>query len=95
MINSDYQQPWLLMYEGYSESNIPVSGQQNKNTKNTYVLKLLLNLVTAGTEALVSRNKFLYACAKKVCRLWAQPHFQQLLIIAEALWSQPVLQVGK
>jgi hypothetical protein len=34
-----------------------------------YICKLLLNVVTAGTEALVSANKFLYACVKEVCRL--------------------------
>jgi hypothetical protein len=70
-------------------------------TKNTYIrlFKLLLNLVTFGIEALVlSRNKFLYACVKEVCRLWAQPRFDtfhQLRIIVEALRSQPVLQKGK
>jgi hypothetical protein len=40
----------------------------------------------------------LYACVKEGCHLWAQPCydiFHQLLIIVEALWSQPVLQVGK
>jgi hypothetical protein len=62
-----------------------------------YVLKLLLNIVTAGIEALVLGNKFLYACVKGVCCLWAQPHFDTFhqLITVEALWSQPVLQVGK
>jgi hypothetical protein len=45
-------------------------------TKNTYIIQLLLNIVTAGIEALVvSGNKFLYACVKEVCRLWAQPRF--------------------
>jgi hypothetical protein len=35
-----------------------------------YILKLLLNVVTTGTEALVvSGNKFLYTCAKEVCSL--------------------------
>jgi hypothetical protein len=61
------------------------------------MLKLLLNVVTAGTETLVSGNK-LYACGKEVCRPWAQPrfdNFHQLLIIAEALWSLPVFKVGK
>jgi hypothetical protein len=34
--------------------------------KDTYVLKLLLNVVSAGIEALVvSGNKILYACVKK------------------------------
>jgi hypothetical protein len=33
------------------------------------ILKILLNVVTAGTEALVSCNKFLYAPVKEVCRL--------------------------
>jgi hypothetical protein len=37
--------------------------------KDTYILKLLLNIVTAGIEAPVtSRNKFLHACIKEVCR---------------------------
>jgi hypothetical protein len=34
--------------------------------KNIYILKLLLEIVTTGTEALVSRNKFLYACACEI-----------------------------
>jgi hypothetical protein len=68
------------------------------STKNKYILKLLLNIVTAWIEALVLGNKFLYACVKDVCRHWAQPRFDtfhQLLIIVEALLSQPVLHVGK
>jgi hypothetical protein len=44
-------------------------------TTNMYTLKLLLNIVIARIEALVSRNKFLYACVKKVCHLCAQSHF--------------------
>jgi hypothetical protein len=67
--------------------------------KNAYILKLLLDVVATGTEPLVvSANKFLYSCAKKVCRLWAQPRFDtfhQLLIFVEALWSQSVLHVCK
>jgi hypothetical protein len=39
--------------------------------KNTNILKLLLDVVTAGIEALVSWNKFLYACVKVVCDLCA------------------------
>jgi hypothetical protein len=38
-------------------------------TKTTCILKLLLNVVTVETEALVSWNKFLYACVKYVYRL--------------------------
>jgi hypothetical protein len=38
-------------------------------TRNMYILKLLLNIVTAGTQALVSGNKILYANVKEVCRL--------------------------
>jgi hypothetical protein len=40
-------------------------------TKNTYILKLFLNYVTAGIETLVSGNtsKSLYACIEEVCRL--------------------------
>jgi hypothetical protein len=30
-----------------------------------YILKLLLKVVIAGIEALVSGNKFVYACVKK------------------------------
>jgi hypothetical protein len=38
--------------------------------KIAYIFKLVfLNVVTAGTDALVSENKFLYACVKEVCRL--------------------------
>jgi hypothetical protein len=58
-------------------------------TKNMYILKLLLNVATARTEALVILgNKFLYACVKDGCCLQAQPHFDtfhQLLIIVEVL----------
>jgi hypothetical protein len=44
--------------------------KKNVFTKNTYMLKLLLNIVTARIETLVaSGNKFLYACVKEVCRL--------------------------
>jgi hypothetical protein len=64
-----------------------------------YILKLLLDVVTAGLETLVvSGYKLLYGCVKEVCRLWAQPRFytsNPLLVIVEALWLQPVLQVGK
>jgi predicted hydrocarbon binding protein len=53
--------------------------------KNTYVLELLLNVVTAGTETLtVLGNKLFYACGKEVCSLLAKKHFDtihQLLII--------------
>jgi hypothetical protein len=39
-------------------------------TKNMYVLKQLLNIVTAGIEApVILGNKFLYACVKEVYRL--------------------------
>jgi hypothetical protein len=67
--------------------------------KYTYILKLLLNVVTVGIETLVvSKNTFLYACVKEVCCLWTQPRldtFHQLFNIVEALWSHPVLQIGK
>jgi hypothetical protein len=37
---------------------------------NMYILKLLLNIVTAGIEALViSGKKFLFACVKEICHL--------------------------
>jgi hypothetical protein len=58
-------------------------------TKYKYILQLLLNVVSAWIEArVVSRNKFLYACVKEVCRHWAQPRFDtfhQLLIIVEPI----------
>jgi hypothetical protein len=37
--------------------------------KNTYILTLLLDVVTAGIEALVSGNQFLHAPVKEFCRL--------------------------
>jgi hypothetical protein len=41
--------------------------------KNTCIIKILLNVVCAGIEELLSRNKFLNTCVKGVCRLrtWA------------------------
>jgi hypothetical protein len=56
--------------------------------KKLYILKLFLNVVTAGIEGLViSGIKFLYACIKEVCRLWAQLRFDifhELLTTVEA-----------
>jgi hypothetical protein len=50
-------------------------------TKNTYILKLFLSLVTAGTEALlILGNKFLYACVKEIYRQRSQSHFDTLKI---------------
>jgi hypothetical protein len=43
-----------------------------------YILKLLLNVVIAGIETLLSGIKFLYACVKVVT-------FHKLVIIAEVL----------
>jgi hypothetical protein len=93
------------MYEGYSESNFLWAVNKTSHdkkllyTKNTYILKLLLNAVTVEIKTLVVlRNTFLHACVKEVCRMWAQPRFDifhQLLITVEALWSEPALQVGK
>jgi hypothetical protein len=58
-------------------------------TKNSYILKLILNTGIARIEALViSGSKFLYARVKEVCCLQAQPRsdtFPQLPIIVEAL----------
>jgi hypothetical protein len=34
-----------------------------------YILKLIFSVVIARTEALVSGNKFQYACVKEVCEL--------------------------
>jgi hypothetical protein len=48
---------------------------RKNNKKKPYIIKLLLNVVTAGIEALVSVNKFFYACVKVVCHLWSQPRF--------------------
>jgi hypothetical protein len=52
------------------------------------MFKLLLNIVTTGTETLVvSGNQFLHACVKEVVHLSAQPHFDSFhqLITVEAL----------
>jgi hypothetical protein len=60
-----------LKYEGYSESNLrwAVNKTMRKNLlylKNTYILKLLLNVVTAGIEALVVLGiKFCMPVSKK------------------------------
>jgi hypothetical protein len=67
-------------------------------TKNAKILKLLLNIVIIGTQALVIQgSKFLYACVKEICHLQAQPCFgtYNQLIIVDALCSQPALQVVK
>jgi hypothetical protein len=93
---------FLTIYRGYLECNLQWAVNKTRNekdkillyTKDLYILELLLNIVTAEIEALViSGNKFLYACVKDVCHLWVRPRFdtfRQLLIIVEALWSQPV-----
>jgi hypothetical protein len=67
----------------YSESSLQwwavnKTCNEKKNllyTKNTYILKWLLNVVTARIEAVAWRNKFLYAYVKEICHLWAQPRF--------------------
>jgi hypothetical protein len=65
----------ILFYKGISENNLrrPVNKTNNEKellyTRNTYILKLLFNVVIAGIKTLVSGNKFLYACVKKVDRL--------------------------
>jgi hypothetical protein len=39
-------------------------------TESTYILKLLLNIVTDRTEVpIISENKFLYAFVKEACHL--------------------------
>jgi hypothetical protein len=69
---------WLalcLFEKGYLESNLWQAVNKTSNEKkiplhikNMYILKLLLNVVNAGIEALVKMgNKFLYACVKEVC----------------------------
>jgi hypothetical protein len=65
--------------------------------KNTYVLKLVLNIVIAGIEALfVSGKKFLSACVKQsaACELSHvfKPYINSLV---DALSSQPIFQAGK
>jgi hypothetical protein len=50
---------------------LPKQAARKRNliyTKNTYILKLLLHVVSARTEALVILgSKFLCACVKEVC----------------------------
>jgi hypothetical protein len=54
-------------YEDYSESNLRWAvNETNEKNIYKYIHKLLLNIVTAGIEALVLGNKFLYACVKEV-----------------------------
>jgi hypothetical protein len=83
------------MYEGYSKKvtsgellTKEATSKMYYIQKNTYILKLLLNVITAEIEELLSGNKFLYACVKEVCHLLAKPRFDtfhQLLIISGAL----------
>jgi hypothetical protein len=90
---------YAYTYEGYSESNFQwIINKRSMRKKLLYTKNTcILNLVTTGTEALVSGNKFSYAFVREICRLWAQPRFDAFheLIIVEALWSQPVFPVGK
>jgi hypothetical protein len=72
-----------IKYEGYSESNLRLSVKKTSNEK----IKLLINVVIAGIETLVSGNTFLYASVREVCRLFAQSRsdtFHHLLTV-EAL----------
>jgi hypothetical protein len=64
------------IYEGYSESNLQRAVNKKVMrkyilfyTKNTYIIKVILNVVTPGIEVLVLEDKFMYACIKEVCRL--------------------------
>jgi hypothetical protein len=51
--------------------------QAMRNKNNTYILKLLLNVVTAGIETLIiTGNKFLYVCVKEICCLSAESRFE-------------------
>jgi hypothetical protein len=59
-------------YMRFTSYELLTKQEMRKNflyTKNICILKLILNVVTAGIEALVSGNKFLYACVKEICRL--------------------------
>jgi hypothetical protein len=38
-------------------------------TKNTYTIRILINVVPAGNETLVLVNKFLYAFMDRLCGL--------------------------
>jgi hypothetical protein len=77
------QYAWLLrIYKSYSENNFWWTVNKTSNerkqislyTRNECILKLLVNLVITRIEArVVSGSKFLYACVKEVCHLWAQP----------------------
>jgi hypothetical protein len=55
-------------------------------TKNMYILKLLLNVVTAGIGALVLGNNFCTPVSKKRAQLHFDT-FHQLLITVEAVIS--------
>jgi hypothetical protein len=62
------------LHKGYWENSIRSAVNKSGNEKkilyeNTYILKTILNVVTAEIEALVVLgNKFLYACVKEICR---------------------------
>jgi hypothetical protein len=91
-------------YESYLESNLQWSVNQTRNGgKLLYIKKYVhtqaISHVTSGNEALVvSGNKVLYVCVKEVWPLCAQQcfdTFHKLLITVHALWSIPVIQIGK
>jgi hypothetical protein len=87
---------WTMLCKGYSASNLWWA--VNKTTRKNFVTYEKHIIVAAGIEALlISWRKFLYACVKEVCHLFAQPHFDTFcqVIIIEVPWSQPFLWVGK
>jgi hypothetical protein len=56
-------------------------------TENTYILKPLLDIVTAAIEAIIIlENKFLFDCLKEVYRLWVHPRLD-----AYFCWNAPIL----
>jgi hypothetical protein len=65
--NNNHELGRVFLYYGYSKSSIgelltkQAMGKRVLHIKNTYMLKLIINLLTDETEAIVSGNKFLYS----------------------------------
>jgi hypothetical protein len=90
-----------FIHEDYPEDSLWSAVNKTTNvekillyTENAYTLKLLLNIVTAGTEAIVvSGNKFSCPGRSNLTPMNSAT-LCHLITVAELL-SQPVLQGGK
>jgi hypothetical protein len=67
-------------------------------TKNTYILKLILRVVTGGTEPFtVLGNKVLYACVKEHCKVShiLTPSINSTLLLKHCYLNQFFNQINR